>query len=151
MYRNILLAIDVEDEEEAERALCEGIRLLGEGGSLHLATVFDPGGASFFPHVATDASEDIEQRARDSLSALAEKHLAFNSGATLHVLAGSPGEKLVALAASIEADLILLVSRGAGGRWPLRRATVECVAVSAPCAVLVLPAPVKKPQEGGES
>jgi hypothetical protein len=34
---------------------------------------------------------------------------------------------------------LLLVSRGPGGLWPLRRATVEYVTVNAPCAVLVMP------------
>ena len=45
----------------------------------------------------------------------------------------------MALAAQAEVDMLLLVSRGPGGLWPLRRATVEYVTVNAPCAVLVMP------------
>ncbi|SOB78003.1 Nucleotide-binding universal stress protein, UspA family [Marinobacter sp. LV10R510-11A] len=151
MYRKILLAIDSEDDGEGKRALEEGVRLLGEGSELHLATVFDPGGAGFFPHITADAPEDRESEVRESLSLLARKYLPMPHSASLHVVAGTPGEKLVALAANIGADLIILVSKGAGSRWPMRRATVECVAVNACCAVLVLPALAKAPDETEDS
>ena len=147
MYRKILLAIDHEDDGDGKRALEEGVRLMGEDSELHLATVFNPGGAGFFPHVTTEAPEDRENEVRESLSLLARKYLPMKHSASLHVVAGTPGEKLVALAANIGADLIILVSKCAGSRWQLRRATVEYVAVNAPCAILILPALVKLPEE----
>lgn len=147
MYRKILLAIDSEDDGEGKRALEEGVRLLGEGSELHLATVFHPGGTGFFPHVTADAPEDRESEVRENLSLLARKYLPMQHSASLHVVAGTPGEKLVALAANIGADLIILVSKGSGSRWPMRRATVEYVAVNACCPVLVLPALTKTPEE----
>lgn len=143
MYRKILLAIDYEDDGEGKRALEEGVRLLSDGGELHLATIFAPGGTGFFPHVTADTPEDRETEVRESLSLLARKYLPMQHRASLHVVAGTPGEKLVALAANIGADLIILVSKGAGSLWPLRRATVEYVAVNACCAALVLPVPAK--------
>ncbi|HEV8078420.1 MAG TPA: universal stress protein, partial [Marinobacter sp.] len=130
---------DTEDSDEAKRTLAEGVRLLAEGGELHLASVFSPGGPGFFPHVSDDAPEDREKVVRDKLNLLARKYLPMNQTAHLHVMSGAPSEKLVALAAQAEVDLLLLVSRGPGGLWPLRRATVEYVAVNAPCAVLVMP------------
>jgi nucleotide-binding universal stress UspA family protein len=151
MYRKILLAIDSEDDGEGKRALEEGVRLLGEDGELHLATIFDPGGAGFFPHVTAETPEDRENEVRERLSLLARKYLPMKHSASLHVVAGTPGEKLVALAANISADLIILVSKGAGSRWPMRRATVEYVAVNACCAVLVLPGLVKAPEETGDN
>ncbi|MBW4934304.1 universal stress protein [Marinobacter sp. F4206] len=150
MYSKILIAIDPEDDGEGKRALEEGVRLLSEGGELHLASVFSPGGAGFFPHVTEDAPAEKEAEVRGTLSLLARKYLPLNQNATLHVVAGSAGEKLVALAGNICVDLMILVSRGATGRWPLRRATVEHVSVNAPCAVLVLPALVKEPEDDGE-
>lgn len=151
MYRKILLAIDYEDDGEGKRALEEGVRLLGEGSELHLATVYHPGGTGFFPHVTADAPEDREAEVRESLSLLARKYLPMQYSASLHVVAGTPGEKLVALAANIGADLIILVSKGSGSRWPMRRATVEYVAVNACCATLILPALVKALEETGDN
>jgi nucleotide-binding universal stress UspA family protein len=139
MFHKMLLAIDTEDDDEAKRTLAEGIRLLAEGGELHLASVFSAGGSGFFPHVSDDTPEDREKVVRDKLNLLARKYLPMNQTAHLHVMCGTPSEKLVALAAQAEADLLLLVSRGPGGLWPLRRATVEYVTVNAPCAVLVMP------------
>jgi len=147
MYRKILLAIDYEDDGEGKRALEEGVRLTGENSELHLATVFNPGGTGFFPHVTEDTPEDRENEVRERLSLLARKYLPMKHSASLHVIAGTPGEKLVALAANISADLIILVTKCAGNRWSMRRATVEYVAVNAPCAVLILPALVKPPEE----
>jgi nucleotide-binding universal stress UspA family protein len=139
MFHKIVLAIDTEDDNEAKRTLAEGVRLLAEAGELHLASVFSPGGAGFFPHVSDDTPEHRENAVRDKLNLLARKYLPMNQAAHLHVMSGTPSEKLVALAAQVEADLLLLVSRGPGGLWPLRRATVEYASVNAPCALLVMP------------
>lgn len=150
MYNRILLAIDYEDDGEGKRALEEGVRLLSEGGELHLATIFDPGGAGFFPHVSTETPADRETEVREQLSLLARKYLPMQYSAKLHIIAGSPGEKLVALAANIGADLIILVSKGGGGRWPLRRATKEYVVMNACCATLILPKALEEPDAEGE-
>ena len=139
MYRKLLIAIDPEDDDEGKRALEAGLDLLAEDGEMHLASVYDPGGGGFFPHVTEAAPEDKEAKVRESLDLIARKYLPLPLKATLHVVAGTPSEKLVALAGQLYVDLIVLVSRGASGRWPLRRATVEYVTVNAPCAVLVLP------------
>jgi nucleotide-binding universal stress UspA family protein len=138
MYRKILLAIDSENDGEGKRALEEGGRLLDEDGELHLATIFDPGGAGFFPHVTAETPEDRENEVRERLSLLARKYLPMKYSASLHDVAGTPCEKLVAVAANIGADLVILVSTGGSSRWLMRRATVEYVAVNAPCATLVL-------------
>jgi nucleotide-binding universal stress UspA family protein len=122
--------------------------LLAEGGEMHLASVFSAGGAGFFPHVSDDTPENREKVVRDKLNLLARKYLPMNQAAHLHVMCGTPSEKLVALAAQAEADLLLLVSRGPGGLWPLRRATVEYVTVNAPCAVLVMPLAVAAENAG---
>ncbi|AOY90064.1 universal stress protein UspA [Marinobacter salinus] len=150
MFNKILIAIDAEDDGEGKRALEEGVRLLSEGGELHLASVYSPGTAGFFPHVTEEAPAEKENEVRDVLNLLARKYLPLNQAATLHVVAGSAGEKLLAIAGKTCADLLILVSRGASGRWPLRRATVEYISVNAPCSVLVLPAQVKGTEETEE-
>ncbi|PHQ15826.1 universal stress protein [Marinobacter profundi] len=140
MYRKLLIAIDPEDDGEGKRALEAAMELLAEEGELHLASVYSPGGGGFFPHVTEEAPEQKEGEVREVLDLLVRKYLPLNRTASLHVVAGNAGEKLVGLAGQLGADLLLLVSRGGGGHWPLRRATVEYVAVNAPCPVLVLPA-----------
>lgn len=140
MYRKLLIAIDPEDDGEGKRALEAASDLVDPDGELHLASVYHPEGGGFFPHVSEQAPEEKEAEVRQSLDLLARKYLPMTSDATLHVVAGNAGEKLVALASQLNADLILLVSRGSTGHWPLRRATVEYVAVNAQSPVLVLPA-----------
>lgn len=147
MYRKLLIAIDPEDDGEGKRALEAATDLLAENGELHLASVFSPGGGGFFPHVTEDSPEQKEAEVRDVLDLLVRKYLPLNRTANLHVVAGSAGEKLVGLAGQLSADLLLLVSRGSSGYWPLRRATVEYVAVNAPCPVLVLPSLEKSEPE----
>lgn len=150
MYQKLLIAIDPDDDGEGKRALEASMDLLAEDGELHLASVFSPGGGGFFPHVAEEAPEQKEAKVRETLDLLVRKYLPLNRNATLHVVAGSAGEKLVGLAGQLCADLILLVSRGSSGHWPLRRATVEYVSVNAPCPVLVLPALAKTEPEASE-
>lgn len=153
MYRKMLIAIDPEDDGEAKCALETAMNLLAEDGELHLASVYSPGGGGFFPHVTEESPEQKEAEVRQILDLFARKYLPLNRSASLHVVAGSAGEKLVGLAGQLSIDLMILVSRGSSDRWTLRRATVEHVAVKAPCQVLVLPSldnigPQKTDEEG---
>ena len=122
------------------------MRLLAQDGNLHLTTVVNPGGAGFFPHVVEQEPQAKEQEALENLNLLARRYLPLDTEVSLHVLSGAPGKQLIALAAQLEADLLVLTSRGESSRWPLRRATIEHAAVCAPCSVLVL-----QENENGES
>lgn len=139
MYRKLLIAIDPDDDGEGKRALEAAMNLLDEDGELHLASAYKAGGGGFFPHVTEDAPEQKEAEVRKVLDLLVRKYLPLNRSANLHVVAGNAGEKLVGLAGQLCTDLMMLVSRGSSGHWPLRRATVEYVSVNSPCPVLVLP------------
>jgi len=148
MYQKLLLAIDPDDDGEGKRAIEAALDLLGDSGELHMVSVFHPDSGGFFPHVTEDAPEEKEAQVREKLDLLARKYLPLNREATLHVLAGTAGEKLVALAGQLGVDLLVVVSRGGSSRWTIRKATVEYVAVNANCAVLVLPAIEKaEPEE----
>ncbi len=154
MYRKLLIAIDPQDDGEAKCALEAAMNLLAEGGELHLASVYSPSGGGFFPYVTEEAPEQKEAKVRETLDLLGRKYLPSNRSASLHVVAGSAGEKLVGLAGQLCADLMVLVSRGSSGRWSLRRATVEYISVNAPCPVLVLPslgkADAQTAEDGGD-
>lgn len=148
MYQKLLIAVDPEDDGEGKLALEAACAMVDESGELHLASIYNPGSAGFFPHVEETTPEEKEAEVHRWLDLLMRKYLPLNRSATLHVVAGTPGEALVALAGNIGADLLMLVSRGAGSHWPLRKATVEYVSVNAPCAVLILP-PIER--DTGES
>lgn len=139
MYRKLLIAIDPEDDGEAKFALETAMDHLAEDGELHVASVYNPGGGGFFPLVTEEGPEQKEAQVRKTQDLLVRKYLPLNRSASLHVVAGNPGETLVGLAGQLGADLMILVSRGSSGYWPLRRATVEYVSINAPCSVLVLP------------
>jgi nucleotide-binding universal stress UspA family protein len=139
MYRKLLIAIDPEDDGEAKCALDTAMNFVTEDGEIHLASVYSPDGGGFFPYVTEASPEEKEAEVRKILDLLVRKYLPMNRSASLHVVAGSTCKKLVALAGQLSADLMILVSRGSSGYWPLRRATVEYVSVNAPCPVLVLP------------
>lgn len=152
MYRKLLIAIDPDDDGEGKRALEAAMDLLAEDGELHLASAYKAGGGGFFPHVTEEAPEQKEAEVRKVLDLLVRKYLPLNRSASLHVVAGNAGEKLVGLAGQICADLMMLVSRGSSGHWPLRRATVEYVSVNSPCPVLVLPSVERsEPETKGEA
>lgn len=147
MYQKLLIAIDPEDDGEGKVALQTAMKLLHENGELHLASVYSPGGGGFFPHVPELGPEQKEAEVRETLDLLVRRYLPSNVNVSQHAVPGHPGETLVALAGQLGTDLILLVSRGSTGRWPLRRATVEYVAVNASCPVMVLPVLVKAPPQ----
>lgn len=147
MYRKLLIAIDPEDDGEGKVALEAAMKQLDEGGEIHLASVYSPGGGGFFPHVTEEGPEQKEAEVRNTLDLLARKYLPLNCNVSLHAVAGSPGETLVDMAGQLGVDLMILVSRGSSGYWPLRRATVEYVSVNAFCPVLVLPALERDPPE----
>jgi nucleotide-binding universal stress UspA family protein len=139
MYQKLLIAIDPDDDGEGKRALEAAMDLLDADGELHLVSAYKAGSGGFFPHVTEEAPEQKEAEVREVLDLLVRKYLPLNRSANLHVVAGNAGEKLVGLAGQLCADLMMLVSRGSSGYWPLRRATVEYVSVNAPCPVLILP------------
>ena len=78
MYRKLLIAIDPEDDGEGKRALEAAMDLLVEDGELHLASVYNPGGGGFFPHVTGEAPEQKEAQVREVLDLLARKYLPLN-------------------------------------------------------------------------
>lgn len=143
MYQKLLIAIDAEDDGEGKCALTAAVDLVAENGELHLVSVYSPGGGGFFPHVTEEAPGQREAEVRGKLDLIMRKYLPINHTAVLHVVAGNAdnaGEKLVALAAQLSADLIILVSRGSNSSWSLGRVTtLEYVSVNSPCSVLVLP------------
>ena len=142
MFAKILVATDPAHGDETALALETALRLLDDGGDILLMAVVSPKGTEFFPHVPEEQPDAADEALRGKLDVLARKHLPHAVERRILLCHGnSPGEAIVEIAEEQRAGLIVLISHGAGGRWPWPRHTVEYVSVNAPCAALVLRQP----------
>ncbi|MCC5857703.1 MAG: universal stress protein [Ectothiorhodospiraceae bacterium] len=142
MFSKILVATDPAHGDETAHALTTALRLLDDEGEILLFAVVGPRGTDFFPHVPDTTPDAEDQAVRDKLDVLARKFLPHQVTRRILIAHGnSPGEAIVEAADQDLAALIILVSHGAGGRWPWPRHTVEYVSVNAPCAALILRQP----------
>jgi nucleotide-binding universal stress UspA family protein len=89
--------------------------------------------------------EHADRKARELLEETARACLPAGAARELHVLAGDPSERLVELAASIGADLIVMSTHGTSSIAHLLLGDIaEKVAHQARCPVLL----VRVPREG---
>jgi universal stress protein A len=141
-YSNILVAIDLS--EDSREVLDAAKAVAGKtGGRLHLATVIKPltqvyGGLDMAP--ISRGSVSFEEEARTHARAQLE-NLARDYGiraSDIHILAGSPGREVKALAAETGADLIVIGSHGREGFNRLLGSTANAVLHDAGCNVLAV-------------
>jgi nucleotide-binding universal stress UspA family protein len=138
----VLVAIDFSDTSSS--ALDAAFEMAGrhDGGEVHLVTVQELAYELLVP------AGDSSRSPVGPLKELAEKGLARHQGAwpsarigtvTIHTVVGEPAIEIVALAAALDADTIVL---GTHGRRGVRRALLGSVAESvvrrAGCPVLVV-------------
>ena len=143
-YRQILLPIDFT--VHCDRTAAQAAWLVQQtGGTLHLAHVVeDPFDPVYKPEEVERwvVVEHSEQRARELLDAAARKCLPADAPREVHVLAGDPSEKLVELADSIAADLIVMSTHGTSSISHLLLGDIaEKVARHARCPVLLVRVP----------
>lgn len=118
--RSVLIATDFT--EVGDRAISQGLGMVAEGGTIHLAHVLSS--------AASTAAEARQRRehAWHSLSALANVEAPDRSGhIERHVLEGAPADELLALAGRVGADLIVM---GARSHSAVARAILGSVAQS---------------------
>ena len=143
-YKTILLPVDFS--EHCDRAAMHAAWLAGQsGGTVHFAHVvenpLDPVyGPDEVPHwVVVDHANE---KATDMLQATAQRCLAPDRPREIHVLGGDPAERLVALAETIHADLIVMSSHGTSGLADLLLGDIpENVSKHAHCPVLLVRVP----------
>ena len=109
--------------------------------AIHLVHVYPPDEASSVPgagHLLFQSAEAIE-RLNEELTGIHRKHVPTFRPENCHVRGGRPYEEIVRLAREIDADLIVLATRGHSGlKRLLLGSTAERVVRSAPCPVLVV-------------
>ena len=109
--------------------------------AIHLVHVYPPDEASSVPgggHLLFETAETIE-RLNEELTGIHRKHVPTFRSENCHIRAGRPYEQIINLAREINADLIVLSTRGHSGlKHLLLGSTAERVVRSAPCPVLVV-------------
>lgn len=145
----LLLAVDGSDNSyEAVRSL----KYLARAEALHLLHVLDvprPAYPFMMPEVAQEMYQTVERNMRDDGARLLDRIvslLPLDTGpVTKHLVVGPPADQIVALAEQLNADLIILGSRGLG---PIKERLVGSVSHRAltfgPGAKLILPGPLKR-------
>jgi nucleotide-binding universal stress UspA family protein len=108
--------------------------------TVHLVHVYPPDEASSVPgagHLLLQSAEAIE-RLNEQLAGIHRKHVPTFRPDNCYVRTGRPYEEIIGLAREIEADLIVLSTRGHSGlKHLLLGSTAERVVRSAPSPVLV--------------
>ena len=108
--------------------------------AIHLVHVYPPDEASApgGGHLLFQSAEAIE-RLNEELTGIHRKYVPTFRPENCHVRGGRPYEEIVRLASEIDADLIVLATRGHSGlKRLLLGSTAERVVRSAPCPVLVV-------------
>jgi nucleotide-binding universal stress UspA family protein len=143
-YKRILVPIDFT--EHCTRTATHATWLAQQsGGTLHLAHVVEnPLDPVYKPDEVQHwvVVEHADQTARAMLERVAGVCLPAAAPRELHVVAGDPSEKLVDLAASIDADLIVMSSHGTSSIAHLLLGDIaEKVSRHASCPVLLVRVP----------
>jgi nucleotide-binding universal stress UspA family protein len=108
--------------------------------AIHLVHVHPPDEAASKPgaaHLLLESAETIE-RLNEELAGIHRKRVESFCPENCHIRGGRPYQEIIALARELNADLIVLSTRGHSGlKHLLLGSTAERVARGAPCAVLV--------------
>jgi nucleotide-binding universal stress UspA family protein len=112
MYKNILLAVDLEDASSWEKALPVAISITQNyEAQLHIVTVIPSFGmaivGSYFPD---DFEDEISKDVGEKLRRLVEEHVPEGMQAKLHISLGTVYDRIIAKANKIAADLIVMAS-----------------------------------------
>ncbi|WP_121741423.1 universal stress protein [Natronorubrum halophilum] len=116
MFETILLPTDGSDHAAA--AAETGLELAAvHGGAVHVVCVADTGPLSDLrlPGDAASAEDAMRERAREFVDAIVERAAAAGVEATGTVLEGPPEHELLEYADAVDADLVVMATRGRGG------------------------------------
>lgn len=139
MYKNVLLAIDMDSERSWSHAVPVAVETCRHhGATLHLMTVIPDFGmsivGSFFPE---GYEHQALEKARDHLHTFAKEHIPDEVTVECHVGHGRPYEQILAAAQKLPADLIIMGAHQPGAEDYLLGSTASKVVRFAKCSVLI--------------
>lgn len=111
MFKNVLLPIDFNHPASWEKALPMAAKLCGADGTLHLlGIVHELGSAVIASYLPPGFEEKAIQHMQEELEAFIEKNVPDGVSAVAHVGHGHVPEKIMAAAADVDADVIVMAS-----------------------------------------
>lgn len=110
MFKTLLLAVDVDDAEDAKRTTEAAIMLArAEGAVLHLLNVVsDSGMAIVSSMLGPDHPRQMAERAKTELKAWAAKAIPADLQTELHIAQGTVYDQIIKSANKLEVDLIIV-------------------------------------------
>lgn len=140
MIKSILLPIDMQHESSWVRALPMARSILQPGGELHLlGVVHDVGNAWVASYLPKGYEKKALEDLKAALQAFARDKLPDLPGVQTHVGYGHVAETIIAMAARVHADLIVMASQSPDELRTFRIASQgDRVARHAPTSVLLV-------------
>ncbi|MDX1609679.1 MAG: universal stress protein [Halofilum sp. (in: g-proteobacteria)] len=139
MYKNILLAVDIDSEESWKRAMPAAVNACQhDDATLHVLMVVPDFGmsivGSFFPE---GYEKQALERAHEHMESFVKEHVPKGVPVEVHVGHGRPYEQILETAKRIPADLIVMGPHRPGAEDYLLGSTASRVARFAKCSVLI--------------
>ena len=137
--KNILAAVDFSSHSEAALKLALGL-VESVGGNLHLVHVFPESmvlAPPYGPALPADFGMNMERAAVEHFQKWTDEFCPAGLSVTTHVRRGSPSKQIVETANELDADLIVMGTRGTTGLERLLMGSVAGRTIrNAPCPVL---------------
>jgi nucleotide-binding universal stress UspA family protein len=138
MFKNVVMAIDLDDEATWKTALEKAIGVAA-GGSLHLVTVVPDFGLSMVGQYFKEGdAQRLLDAAHNQLHAFAQEHVPEDLRGNCLIGRGSIHAEILRLAQETDADLVVMASRKPGIRDYLLGPNAAHVMRHAPMSVLVV-------------
>ena len=138
MCKNVVLAIDLDDENSWSSALPRAIEL-AHGGALHLVNVVPDFGYAVVGQYFDDGAEsEMLENTRQRLHAFAEQHVPADILSSCLIGHGPIHSEILRMAAGVEADLVVVVAHKPGIKDYLMGPTAAHVVRHAETSVQVI-------------
>jgi nucleotide-binding universal stress UspA family protein len=141
MYKCVVVGTD--GSSTADKAVQVAAELArGWGSALHIVTAYQAGGGSGMGSSAalvdTGASAAIHQEAAEHIGQKAVESHGEGLQTTVHAVSDNPPDAILNTAQSVDADLVVVGSKGMKGARRILGSVPNSVAHGANCAVLVV-------------
>jgi len=139
MFKNILLAVDLNEPGSWRRALPAALEILkAGGGTLHVVTVAPDVSTQVAPFLPSDIAQRLLQKATEELGAWVAKNVPAGTAARQIVAQGSIHREILNAAEKAGADLVVMAAQKPGIRDYLLGANAAHVSRHFPRSVLIV-------------